>query len=206
VTRARVAILGAACLVVLTTACDSAHHAAAEQHTTIDRGTLDTAVPSRDGRRIAVVRHFRNRDYLEVGPAGGGARRTVFSSTAFVNNVVWASRYLVVFDNDFLIDTVDIRTGQDRALAHGEGFNVSGDGRWIAWWTVGHDKASPGSAGVVSVAGAECLQVPTPNTATDEQLFFHPDSTRRVYFMRAFDNGSSRMMSLPLSSLKHCAT
>jgi hypothetical protein len=204
VNRAGVAILGATCLVVLATGCDSTHHAAPERHTTTSRGTLDTPVPSRDGKRIAVVRHFRSRDYLEVGPANGGARHTVFSSTAFLNNVVWASRYLIAFDNDFSIDTVDIRTGEERTLVQGEAFNISGDGRWIAWWMVGHDEASPSSAGVVPVTGTECLQVPTPKNAADMQLFFHPDSTRRIYFMREFDGGSGRMMSLPMSSLRPC--
>jgi hypothetical protein len=203
--RVGIGVLVAAC-VLGCAACGSTRQEAAAQVVKRDPGTFDTPVPSRDGKRIAVVRHYRHRDYLEVGPAGGGPRRTVYSASDFVDNVVWASRYVIAFDNDFSVDAVDIRTRNVRTLATAEAFNISGDGRWIAWWMTGHDESIPSSAGVVSVAGHEYLVVPTPRHSSDIQLFFHPDSDRRIYFMRLFPDRPSRMMSLPLSSLKRPAS
>jgi hypothetical protein len=57
----------------------------------------------------------------------------------------------------------------------------------------------------VSVTGNDCLVVPTPKNAADMLLYFHPGNTRRVYFLREFDNGTDRTLSLPTSSLRRAS-
>jgi hypothetical protein len=185
VNRAGIAILAGACLLIAP-ACNSTHDGATAQQPTThgapppkqpkERGTFQRPVPSPDGKRVGVVRHFGRWGYLEVGHAGGGPRQTIFSSRYICcGDIVWASRYVIAFDADYIVKTIDVRSRRVRAIAAASDFNISNDGRWIAWWTLPGDVTEgPGPAGVVSIARGECLLVPTPSTGADLFLDFHP--------------------------------
>jgi hypothetical protein len=149
-----------------------------------------------------VVRHVGYTGYLEVGQADGGRRQTIFSSSACCSGVVWASRRLIAFDQNVTVKTIDVRTRRVRSIAGADDFKISSDGRWIAWWKDGGEFTPPNPAGIVSITGNDCLVVRTPKNAADMLLYFHPGNTRRVYFLREFDDGTSRTLSLPTSSLK----
>jgi hypothetical protein len=170
-----------------------------------ERGTFQGPVLSPDGERIVVVRHFGRWGYLKVGPAvEGGPRRTILSSRYICcGELVWASRYVIAFDVDYIVKTIDVRTRRVRAIAAAPNFDISNDGRWIAWWTLpGEVTEGPGPAGVVSIASGECLLVPTPRNSADLLLYFRSDNTRRLGVLREFADGSTRTMNLPMSKLR----
>lgn len=190
-------------------ACDSGNHTAQSTQTAKqvrEPVVFLTSVRSPDGKRIAVVRHFGKGSYLEVGPSGGGPRRTIYRSPGFITtDVYWASRYVIAF-NDVNVDTIDIRTRLvRRILEFASSFTVSSDGRWIAWSKTDGPNF-PDTVGVVPISGGECLLVPRPRNKQDTGAFFKP-GVKRVFFLRGpFNsprprNGDSRIISVALSSL-----
>ncbi len=170
---------------------------------------FDPAVPSRDGNRIAIVRHLGKVGYLEIGPAGGGPRRVIFHSRGCCENVAWASRYLIAFVNDG-IQTIDVRTLRVRLIAEAFEFNISSDGRWIAWSrTAGPE--TPDTVGVVSITGDTCLLVARPRNRQDSLPFFHPGGTRLYFLREPFEpeggsgpvgSGRTGTIGVPMSSLR----
>lgn len=181
-------------------ACDSSHHSTV-RGTQAARGVSDPPGPSRDGRRVAVVRRVGNVRFLEVGPAGGGPRRVIFYSRACCSDVVWAARNLIAFD-DGEVKTIDVRTPRVQRIAGALDFTISGDGRWVAWWRSAGPEI-PDRIGVVPITGGKCLLPPRPTNRQD--TFFHPDG-KRLYFLREpFGSGPvgpGRTISVRMSSLR----
>jgi WD40-like Beta Propeller Repeat len=180
--------------VIIGGGCDSTRHAATNRSTPppepIVRGVLDAAVPSRDGDRIAVVRHVGNASYLEVGPANRRDLRVVYTARdSCCGDLAWATRWLLVFDNDYRVFTLDVRSGQLRQIAGFSNFELSKDGRWAAGWA-GTGPNEPETVGVVSITGTSCRVVPRLSNASDSFPFFSPDG-KRLFFLREPFNPSS---------------
>jgi hypothetical protein len=199
----------AAVSVIALTGCNSGHHAKSRSRQASEPVVYATAVTSPDGKRIAVVTH--NRSAIEVGPASGGHRRTIYRSAplGITADFYWASPHLIVFDTDFSVSTIDVRTRRVRQIASGaDGFGMSPDGRWVAWQSGGFD--GPSTVGIVSVNGDKnCRFVPRPPNWQDAYPFFKR-GVNRLFFTRepyssATDEptGPSRVMSVPISSLCH---
>jgi hypothetical protein len=130
------------------------------------RGYDRPAVVSPDGARIALVRRAGGTGYLEVTPPHGKPRVVYSSTDGCCSNVVWASKAMLVFDDDYNAKTVDVMTGHVNRIAGFSRFVVSPGGRWVAGWADngGH---SPQAIGVVSITGTDCRVVPKPNGADD---------------------------------------
>jgi hypothetical protein len=123
VNRVGIGIFAVASLLI-GAACDSTHDATPRStgapKQAKERGGFDPAVPSRDGKRIAVVRHAGNVSYLEVGPAGEGSRRRViFHARGCCSDLAWASRSVIAFVEgyDAEVETIDVKTRRVRRLA-----------------------------------------------------------------------------------------
>ena len=72
--------------------CDSSHHTtrSAQTPTRVKEPVVHPVdVRSPDGKRVAVVRHDGDTYDLEVGPAGGGPRRTLYRS-AYISSDVFS--------------------------------------------------------------------------------------------------------------------
>ena len=195
--------------------CSSGHHAAKpsnEANTPSQAPVVyATAVTSPDGKRIAVVTH--NRTALEVGPASGGHRRTIYRSTpddggGITTDVYWASPSLIAFGDAFEVNTIDVRTRRVHTIADASSFTLYSDRRLIVW-SVSGGPETPDRVGVVSMTGAECLVVPTPKNKTDTGAFFKP-GVKRLFILRGPFNsphprsGDNRIISVALSSLRPC--
>jgi hypothetical protein len=158
--------------VIVGSGCDSTRHAATTQSTpppeSIVRVVFDPAVPSRDGDRIAVVRHVGSASYLEVGPANRRHLRTVYTARdSCCGDLAWAARWLVVFDNDYRVLTLDVRSGRLRQIAGFSDFQLSKDGRWAAGWARAPMTPKPlGSSRSRARAAASCRGRATPPTPT----------------------------------------
>ena len=93
-----------------------------------------------------------------------------------------------------------------RIVAFATSFNISSDGGWITWSKTGSPH-TPGTAGVVPIAGGKCLLVPRPSNRADSLAFFKP-GVKRLFFLRepfSADTGqipSGRTISVPMSSLR----
>ena len=164
-------------------------------------------VRSPDGKRVAVVRHDGDSYDLEVGPASGGPRRTLYRSAYISSDVFWASPHLIAFGADDEVNTIDVRTRHVRRIvAWATSFNISPDGRWIAWTKTGSPH-TPDTVGVVPTTGGECLMVPRPNNRADSLAFFKP-GVKRLFFLREPFSAatgqvpSGRTISVPMSSLR----
>jgi hypothetical protein len=198
----------AAASILAATGCNSGHHAASRGKQSAVPVVYATAITSPDGKRIAVVTH--NRTALEVGPASGGHRRTIYRSTPdgiITTDIYWASPYLIAFGADFGVNTIDVRTRRVHTIANGNSFTVSSDGRWIAWSQVGGE-AAPDRVGIVSINGGNC-RVPRPPNAVGTGAFFKPGVKRLFFLHEHYDPsrgvfGSGRFISVPLSSLRPC--
>jgi tricorn protease-like protein len=184
-----IGLLGVACLVGAT-ACSSAHHKAARS--------------SKPRGWTAVVRHADGLTYLDLRRAGRRTRTFVVAeNNCCGGDVIRTSNHVVVFgSDDFLIKTIDLRSGLVRNVAEANQFNVSDNGRWIAWTRFGAE-STPDRVGVVSVTGMPCLPVVSRSDESDSLAYFHPDA-KRVYFLREQLPGrdSGRTVSLALASLK----
>jgi hypothetical protein len=177
------------------------------------RGVIGTPVVSPDGARRAIVRRAGNRGAVVVEPTHGGQARTLYSSNdACCGDLVWSSRRLLIFGDDYRVRTVDVITGRVRWIAGFSNYAVSHDGRWLAGWadSGGH---SPETIYVVSVTGAHCRVVPRPATADDSQVSFTADGTRIRLLRRTFAvNGNAgpgrwlrlRVSALPRETLSAC--
>lgn len=207
-----IGMLAAAC-VLAGAACDSTHRTAgpsgpAQKQPKKEPVTYDM-VASRDGKRIAVVKHAGNSSYLEIGPAGGGPRRTIYRSSYWISSdLYWASRNLIAFgDSNIEANTINVRTRRVHLrIATATSFNISSNGRWIAWSRLGGEEA-PDTVGVVSITGRECLPVPRPKNRSDTLAFFEP-GVARLFFLRTPYGplrgavGSGQLISVPISSLR----
>jgi hypothetical protein len=172
-------------------------------------GTQST---SPDGKRMAVVTHDASR--LEVGPAAGhGPWQTLYVSPyTLTTDLYWATPNLIAFgDSNVEANTIDVRTRRVHLrLATATSFNVSSDGRWVAWSRVDGPEA-PDRVGIVSITGRECLLVPRPRNRSDSLAFFKP-GVKRLFFLRTpYDPqrgvvGSGRSISLLMSSLRRAPT
>jgi hypothetical protein len=190
--------------------CDSSHHAtrSAQTPTRVKEPVVHPVdVRSPDGKRVAVVRHDGGTYDLEVGPAGGGPRRTLYRSAYISSDVFWASPHLIAFGANDEVNTIDVKTRHVRRIvAWATSFNISPDGRWIAWTKTGSPH-TPDTVGVVLTAGGECLMVPRPNNRADSLAFFKP-GVKRLFFLREPFSAatgqlpSGRTISVPMSSLR----
>jgi hypothetical protein len=205
--RVLLGMLGAAGVLALT-GCDSGHGVANRSKQAHEPVVYATAVTSPDGKRIAVVTH--NRTAIEVGPARGGHRRTIFRSApaGITTDLYWASPHLIVFgDTDFEVSTIDVRTRRVFQIATADSFSLSSDERWVAWWQSG-GITGPGTVGIVSVDGHQnCRFLPGPANTQDLGAFFKPGVQRLFFTREPYDpstgqsKGPSRLMSVPISSL-----
>jgi hypothetical protein len=165
---------------------------------------------SPDGKRIAVVRHTSKGEYLEIGPTGGhGPWQRIYRSSYYLNtDLYWATPNLIAFgDSNIETNTIDVRTHRVHfRLATATSFNVSNDGRWIAWSWAGAPDA-PATVGVVPITGGACLVPPRPANREDTLAFFRP-GVKRLYFLRGpwsvrgHVEGATRIISVPWSSLR----
>jgi hypothetical protein len=198
----------AAVSVLALTGCNSGHDVKSRSKEASEPVVYATAVTSPDGKRIGVVTH--NRTAIEVGPASGGHRRTIYRSApvGITADFFWASPYLIVFDTDFTVSTIDVRTRRVRQIGSGAySFGMSSDGRWVAWDSGGFD-GSPSTVGIVSVNGDKnCRSVPRPANRQDEYPFFKRGVNRLFFTREPYSSateepkGPSRVMSVPISSL-----
>jgi hypothetical protein len=208
-----IGMLAAAC-VLAGAACDSTHHTAspsgpAQKQPKKDPVTYDMAVASRDGKRIAVVKHVGSSSYLEIGPAGGGPRRTIYRSSYWISSdLYWASRNLIAFgDSNIEANTINVRTRRVHLrIATATSFNISSNGRWIAWSQLGAEEA-PDTVGVVSITGRECLPMPRPKNRSYTLAFFKPGVARLFFLRTPYDPsrgvvGSGQLISVPMASLR----
>jgi len=210
--RIRIRTLAAVSVFALT-GCSSEHHAARTTETH-KRGaqavSYDMAVPSRDGKRIAIVKHVGSVSYLQVGSASDGQRRTIYRSPYYwiSTDLYWASHDLIVFgDSNFAVNTVDVKTRRvNLRIATATSFRLSPDGRWIAWSQLGGESA-PDQVGMISITGRECLPVPRPRNRADMDPFFKP-GMKRLFFLRSPYNplggalGHGQIISVPFSRLR----
>ena len=106
----------AAVSVLALTGCNSGHDVKSRSKQANEPVVYATALTSPDGKRIAVVTH--NRSAIEVGPASGGHRRTIYRSAplGITADFYWASPYLIVFDTDLSVSTIDVRTRHVRQI------------------------------------------------------------------------------------------
>jgi tricorn protease-like protein len=172
-------------------------------------------VLSPDARLLAFVKVVPVTDgavaYLSVKPAGGGKARALYSSSdACCSNLTWASRQVLVFDDDYHVKTVNLNTGKVKFIAWFSDFSVSPNGRWIAGWSYsgGH---SPRGIFVVSITGNDCGAVPRPPSADDSYPNFSSDN-KRLFFQRqrfdpklGHDVGSAHVVSIPVTQLRRQA-
>jgi len=208
VNRLGVGFLVAGCLGGV--GCDSSQHTtrSAQTPTRVKESVVHAVdVLSPDGKRVAVVRYNGDTYDLEVGPAGGGPRRTLYRSAYISSDVFWASPHVIAFGADDEVNTIDVRTRHVRRIvAWATSFNISPDGRWIAWTKTGSPH-SPDTVGVVPTTGGECLMVPRPSNRADSLAFFKP-GVKRLFFLREPFSAatgqvpSGRTISVPMSSLR----
>jgi len=198
----------AAVSVLALTGCNSGHHVKSRSKQANEPVVYATALTSPDGKRIAVVTH--DGTALEVGPAAGGHRRTIYRSPSpygISTDVYWKLPNLIAFGGPFSVNTIDVRTRRVHQIANANSFTVSSDGRWIAWSQVGGEVA-PDRVGIVSINGGDC-RVPRPPNAVGTGAFFKP-GVKRLFFLREHYDpsrgvfGSGRIISVPLSSLRPC--
>ena len=190
--------------------CDSSHHTSrsAEAPKQANEPVVYAVdVRSPDGKLVAVVRHVGNTYYLGVGPVGGGPRHTIYRSRYMTTDVFWASPHLIAFGDGNEVKTIDVRTRRIRRIViWATSFNISSDGRWIAWTKTGSPH-TPDTVGVVPIAGGKCLLVPRPSNRADSLAFFKP-GVKRVFFLRepfsasAGQTPTGRTISVPMSSLR----
>jgi hypothetical protein len=210
VNRLGIGFLVAGCILG-SVGCDSSRHTttrSAQTPTRVKQPVVHAVdVRSPDGKRVAVVRHDGNTYDLEVGPAGGGPRRTLYRSSYISSDVFWASPQLIAFGADDEVNTIDVRTRHVRRIvAWATSFNISPDGRWIAWTKTGSPH-TPDTVGVVPTTGGECLLVPRPKNRADSLAFFKP-GVKRLFFLREPFSAatgqvpSGRTISVPMSSLR----
>ncbi len=153
------------------------------------------------------MRHVGSASYLEVGPSQPVAtcgRYTARDSCC--GDLAWAARWLVVFDNDYRVLTLDVRSGRLRQIAGFSDFQLSKDGRLAAGWA-GQGPNDPETVGVVSITGTSCRVVSRPSNATDSHPFFSPDGKRLFFLREPFEpsSGSTRSgdtLGVPVSSLR----
>ena len=212
--RLGIGFLFAACILG-SVGCDSSHHTksrSAQTPTRLEEPVVYAVdVRSPDGKRVAVVRHDGNTYDLEVGPAGGGPKRTLYRAAYISTDVFWASPHLIAFGVNSEVDTIDVRTRHVRRIVvWATSFKISPDGRWIAW-TKGGSPHTPDTVGVVPTTGGECLIVPRPSNRADSLAFFKP-GVKRLFFLREPFSAatgqvpSGRTISVPLSSLRRAPT
>jgi hypothetical protein len=169
-----------------------------------------TDATSPDGKRMAVVRHSSKGEYLEIGPAGGhGPWQRIYRSSYYLTtDLYWATPDLIAFgDSNIEANTIDVRTRRVHfRLATATSFNISSDGRWIAWSWGGAPDA-PATVGLVPITGGACLVPPRPANREDSLAFFKP-GVKRLYFLRGpwsprgHVEGVTRILSVPWSSLR----
>ena len=153
-------------------------------------------------RRAAEAR--RNTYHLEVGPAGGGPRRTLFARRTFTTS-------------SGPPDTARLRRGRrgqhhrredaprppDRRLGHE--LPHLPDGRWIAWTKQAARTPRTRSAWCRRQAASACWC--RPSNRADSLAFFKP-GVKRLFFLRepfSWAGGHSpagRTISVPMSSLR----
>jgi hypothetical protein len=203
VKRVGIAILAA---VPALTGCSSAHHTAGPGVRPKEPVVYGISVPSPDGKRVVVAKTVGETSYLEIGPAGGGPRHTVYHHPASIGDVYWAFPNLIVFnDNEFEISTLDLRTHQVLQIATASSFNMSRDGRWLALYRESGPHV-PMTVAVVRTTGGMCLVPPRPANRQDTAPFFKPGVQRLFFTREPFSAsgsaaGPGKDMSLPLSRL-----
>lgn len=205
--RLGIGFLVAAC-VLSSVGCDLSHHTSAKATQAKEPVVYGTDATSPDGKRIAVVTH--DGSSVKVGPVGGGGpwhtiyRRSPYSLST---DLYWATPSLIAFGDNGEVKTIDVRTRRIRRIvAFATSFNISSDGGWITWSKTGSPH-TPGTVGVVPIAGGKCLLVPRPSNRADSLAFFKP-GVKRLFFLRepfSADTGqipSGRTISVPMSSLR----
>lgn len=180
--RLGIGVLAAVC-VIGSAGCDSSQHTnrSAEAPKQANESVLYAVdIRSPDGKRVAVVRRVGSTYYLEVGPVRGGPRHTIYRSRSMTTDVFWAS-HLIAFGDGNEVKTIDVRTRRIRRIViWATSFNISSDGRWIAWTKTGSPH-TPDAVGLVPIAGGKCLLVPRPSNRADSLAFFKP-GVKRVFF------------------------
>jgi len=210
----------AAVPVLVVTGC-SAHHT--QVHAQSEKpGILEARAASPDGKQVAFVRNAGNASYIDVGPAGSERSRTIYRSPGYgsiTNAFAWPLPNRIIFEDGTLeLQTIDVRTRSVVTIGASDGFDISADGRWLAWSQAGGqfrpNRDSAGRVGIIATRGGNCLEVPKPANRQDTGAFFKP-SVKRLFFLRwPFDPktydpsagtaGPSRSVSVPLSSLRRC--
>jgi Tol biopolymer transport system component len=150
------------------------------------RTVASSPVWSPDGKHLALVVHVKGTGYnmLEVGNADGQDARVVYSSndSCCGGPIQWASPSLIVFDDDYNVKTVSLKTGKVTKLRLGfSDFAVSRNGRWIAGWadSGGH---VPQTIGIASVTGDRYSELRKPGKKTDDsQPDFSPDGKQLLF-------------------------
>jgi hypothetical protein len=189
---------------------DSTRHAATTQSTpppeSIVRVVFDPAVPSRDGDRIAVVRHVGSASYLEVGPANRRHLRTVYTARdSCCGDLAWAARWLGRLRQR--LQSPDARREVGPPAPNRRLFRLSAlEGRALGGW-LGQGPNDPETVGVVSITGTSCRVVSRPSNASDSHTFFSPDGKRLFFLREPFEpssgsTGSGDTLSVPVSSLR----
>ena len=200
-----VLLLGA--VVSIASACGSTNNEA--RH----RVVIGQRIVSPDHRSVVLERHVfvtqtGSTGYLDIGPVGASAKRTVYSSNdACCSNLVWATPRLIVFADDYRVKTVDVTTGRVRRIADFSNFSVSHDGRWVAGWanSGGH---GPQTIAVVSITGTNCRVLPRPKPADDSDPRFSADGRRLSFMRRRYDpklnedTSSGHVLTVPVMNLR----
>jgi hypothetical protein len=168
------------------------------------------SVRSPDGRRVAVVRRTTGSGSISVGLAGGRGRLLYSSHDACCTGLGWASDRLLVFGDDYHVETLDAITGRVRWIAGFSDFAVSPDGRWVAGWA-SHGGHEPERIFLAAVSGDACRVVPRPAHASDSRVSFSADGAQLRFVRQAFggtgDPGRTvraAVASLPRAALSAC--
>jgi tricorn protease-like protein len=142
-------------------------------------------VPSPDGKRVAFLTGTYT-NYLKVAGADGSNVQTLYRSRdACCQQLTWASKSLLVFEDDYNVRTINLTTKRVRRIAGFSEFILSRDARWLVGYAFrnGH---GPERIAVVSIDGRRCL-VPGDWRASSYPASFSRDSKRLTYFHGRWD-------------------
>lgn len=194
-------LVSLALVLLAATACASHAH----------RTAFAVGMPSPDGRwsvvyskRATVQGTYGRLDFIDR--RSGRRLRMYRSNDSCCHSIRWIAPHLLIFDDDYRVETLDPATRRLHQIADFSNFVVSHDGRLVAGYAFSPHEAE--TVAVVPVAGGRCRGVPRRPGDDDTVVGFTRDDGALVLRRRRFDLslrgdvGKARTVTVPLTALR----